>query len=94
MIISVIAKLHYDWVESMGWHNKTPLEYVALIASEIGEAANECRGETPTEDLGSELADIVLRVLDFAKVQGIDIEEEIRLKMIINEKKGKKGRVK
>lgn len=28
-------------VERMGWHNKTVLEALALIASEVGEAVNE-----------------------------------------------------
>lgn len=33
MNINDIAKANYDWVEAMGWHNKTPLEALALIAS-------------------------------------------------------------
>ncbi len=50
MNISEIAQKQYDWVERMGWHNKFPLEALALIASEVGEAVNECRGEEPTDD--------------------------------------------
>lgn len=74
-IHSIAARAH-AWVESVGWHNKTDLEALALIISEIGEAANECRGE-PTPLLGSELADIVLRVADLAVCRGIDLESEI-----------------
>ena len=41
MDINDIATRHYEWVEQMGWHNKTVLEALALIASEVGEAAAE-----------------------------------------------------
>lgn len=79
----------------MEWHNKTHLEYLALIVSEAAEAMNECRGVSPTEKLGSELADVILRTLDFAVVCGIDIEAEVLAKMAHNKVAGKKpGRVK
>lgn len=93
MDINLIAENQYHWVERMGWHNKTPLEALALIASEVGEAVNECRGETPTPELGSELADIVLRVADLAHWQGIDLAAAITEKMAINEARGTRGRV-
>lgn len=94
MNISEIAKRQFAWVEEMGWHNKTPLEYLALIASEIGESVNECRGSQPTEKLGSELADIILRTVDFAEVCGIDIAAEIESKMAKNLANGTRGRSK
>lgn len=94
MRISTTAKQIHDWVEKMGWHNKTPLECLALIASEVGEAVNECRGDKPTGKLGVELADITLRVFDLAVSQGIDIEAEIKTKMAINRAQGTRGRVK
>jgi NTP pyrophosphatase (non-canonical NTP hydrolase) len=90
--IGAIADRHYDWVERMGWHNKTVLEALALIASEIGEAVNECRGDVPTPAFGSELVDIILRTLDLAKWQKVDIEKEIAAKMAINEARGTRGR--
>jgi len=95
LTLKQITEKHYAWVERMGWHKSTTkvLELLALVASEVGEAVNECRGEKPTEALGSELADIILRVCDLAKLQGIDIEEEIERKMVANEQRGNKGRV-
>lgn len=90
--IGHMAKVQHNWVERMGWHNKTVLEALALIASEVGEAVNECRGEEPTEKLGEELADIILRTLDLAEWQGIDIEKAITDKMAINEVRGTRGR--
>lgn len=66
-----IARLQYEWVERMGWHNKTVLEALALIVSEVGEAADECFG--PTAAFGEELADVVLRTADLAHWQKIDL---------------------
>lgn len=89
-----IATQHYNWVEDMGWHGKaTPLELLALIASEIGEAVNECRGKEPTDKLGSELSDIILRTLDMSLVLGIDIEKELLNKIQANKMRGSKGRI-
>jgi NTP pyrophosphatase (non-canonical NTP hydrolase) len=90
--INNIAAKQYDWVERMGWHNKTVLEALALIASEVGEAVNECRGEAPTQEFGTELADIILRVADLAHWQGIDLAAVIADKMAVNEARGTRGR--
>lgn len=87
-----LAAKQFDWVERMGWHNKTVLEALALIGSEVGEAVNECRGDEPTEKLGEELADIILRTLDLAKWLGLDIEGEVLKKMAVNEVRGTRGR--
>jgi NTP pyrophosphatase (non-canonical NTP hydrolase) len=92
--IKQLSAQHFDWVEKMGWHNKTPLEALALVASEVGEAVNECRGEKPTDAFGEELADIVLRVMDLAYWQGVDLEQEIVNKIAKNELRGNRGRLK
>lgn len=95
MELNEISKQHHAWLTEMGWVGvTTPLEQIALICSEIGEAANECRGEKPTDKLGSELADIILRVLGLAENQGIDMEKEIAVKMASNRDKGTRGRLK
>jgi NTP pyrophosphatase (non-canonical NTP hydrolase) len=94
MNINEVAKQNYLWVEKMGWHNKTPLEALALVASEVGEAINECRHEQPSEAFSEELADIILRVLDLAHWQNIDMEKELALKMAKNERRGNRGRIK
>lgn len=92
MEINELAAKQYDWVERMGWHNKTVLEALALIASEVGEAVNECRGDKPSSEFGTELADIILRVVDLAHWQGIDLSATIKNKMRINEDRGTRGR--
>ena len=87
--------VHYAWLVKVGWAGKrTPLEDLALIASEVGEAANECRGDKPLENFGEELADIVLRVFGTAYQNNIDIEAEILKKMEKNDQQGNKGRIK
>jgi NTP pyrophosphatase (non-canonical NTP hydrolase) len=90
--VSQLCQRQFDWVERMGWHNKTVLEALALIASEVGEAVNECRGDQPTENFKTELADICLRTFDLAQSQGIDLMGAILAKMDLNELNGTRGR--
>lgn len=82
--LNAIGAKHTVWVEAMGWHNKTVLESLALIASEIGEAAAECLGqdvlllvEVQKEKFAEELADIILRTTDLAQTEGVNLNEEV-----------------
>lgn len=77
MQFNELATAHCQWIEAMGWHNKTQLETLALIASEIGEAFAECASPAPSDAFGEELADIALRVMDLACTRGIDIDAEL-----------------
>ena len=52
------------------------------------EAVNECRGDSPTEAIGGELADVVLRTIDLAVWLGIDIQAEVLAKKKLNEERG------
>lgn len=92
--IANVAKVHNAWLVAMGWDKTTPLEQLAMITSEIGEAVNECRGKVLTPELGSELADIVLRTFGMSEQFGYDIQAEIFKKMEVNLKRGTRGRVK
>jgi|TARA_R110000782_G_C14819221_1_gene413847 NTP pyrophosphatase (non-canonical NTP hydrolase) len=93
LTINGTAKAQCEWVERMGWHNKTVLEALALIGSEVGEAVNECRMGKPSEKFGEELADIILRTLDLSVTTGVNIEQAIIDKMALNETRGTRGRV-
>lgn len=75
--LNAISEVHYDWVERMGWHNKTVLESLALIASELGEAAGECVGTFNCARFGEELADVILRVADLAKTEEVNLNAEV-----------------
>ncbi len=82
MNLNLLAKQHYEWVEAMNWHNKTVLEALALIASEIGESAFEHLDSTPTNHFGEELADIMLRTLDLGCWQNVNMDKEVEHSVI------------
>lgn len=88
MNFSVIAERHYAWLRRMGYTTATPLESLALITSEIGEAANECRHGEPSAQFGEELADIILRTIGLARRFNIDIEALMLAKIEKNEASG------
>lgn len=72
------AKLHYDWVDEMGWHGTPIMALIALIGSEIGEAAYEALN--PIQDsnnMGEELADICLRIMDLFYSHNVDIDKKV-----------------
>lgn len=82
---NTIGRHHFDWVEEMGWHNKTPLEAIALIFSEIGESAGECLHNRPTPKFGEELCDIILRITDLAITTNVNLNAETsNLKLVWN----------
>lgn len=72
------------------------LSKLMLITTEVAEAAEDVRtGAMRTvmsdsgkpEGLPSELADIVIRVMDVCGGLGIDLDEEIRLKVAYNRRR-------
>ena len=80
-----LADRHADWLKTMGWwKDKTPLEALMLVVSECGEAANEVRGQVPTERFKAELADIILRTLGIAAEHDINIQQAVLNKMAKN----------
>lgn len=87
-MLATIIERHYRWLVKMGYTTATPLESLALITSEIGEAANECRHGAPGEGFGEELADIVLRTFGLARRLNIDIEALMLAKIEKNEAAG------
>ena len=92
---NTFAKECYKIAKEKGWHEeeRNPLEAMALIVSECGEAI-ECIRDNMMDleadlfgkpvGLPSELADIIIRVADFAIEQGIDLGHALDLKMQYN----------
>ena len=69
------------------------IAWLALVSTEVAEAIDDVRAgrwQTTTnekgkpEGLGSELADIIIRVCDDAGALGIDLEAELRAKLAYN----------
>jgi NTP pyrophosphatase (non-canonical NTP hydrolase) len=81
-----------------GWYsddvpNRTPLEMHMLIVSEVAEATEAVRNGEPSvcyEESGKpageliELADAVIRILDYCQSRGFDLEQAIEIKHSFN----------
>lgn len=81
-----------------GWweQDRNVGEVLALIHSEVSEALEDWRNGLPLDEwyydvndkpegFPTEMADIIIRVLDFCFEKGIDIERAIEAKMEFNE---------
>jgi NTP pyrophosphatase (non-canonical NTP hydrolase) len=61
-------------------------EKLALIHSEVSEILDARRdGDLPKE--AEEVADVLIRVLDYAAWRGIDLDTEVAAKMTVNEQR-------
>ncbi|AGC34413.1 nucleotide pyrophosphohydrolase, MazG [Haloarcula virus HVTV-2] len=72
--------------DEVGEDERSRAKILALIHSEVSEALEADR-EGDDELYAEELADIVIRVLDHAGTEGIDLEAEVERKMEINEER-------
>ncbi len=82
---------------SKGWYDggqRNTGEALMLIVSEVAEAMEEYRAghtywwmDATGKPLGPniEIADVLIRVFDFAGAMGIDLDEAVRMKMAYNE---------
>jgi len=67
---------------------KIDIAELGLVVTEISEAMEECRN-IDNQKLGYELADIIIRVLNFASRKSIDIQSHVIAKHQMNLKRGK-----
>ncbi len=83
----------YNTAKSKGWYDaevkqSTDVERIMLMVTELAEAVEEIRGNKEAvyvkdgkpEGIATELADCVIRVMDYFEHKGWDLEEVIKQK--------------
>lgn len=77
----------HSCARAKGWWDtdflKRPLESIALMHSELSEAAEAWR-KGDAENFQEELADVVIRILDFCGYEHIDLQAAIEKKIKAN----------
>ena len=79
-----------------GWweRDRNPYEMIALMHSELSEAVEWLRnGDKQSDHINAsgcaeEMADCVIRIMDFCEGRGIDLQAAIDAKLVFNEKRG------
>jgi NTP pyrophosphatase (non-canonical NTP hydrolase) len=93
LTIAVLTARMHELVKSKGWYEKdskrpqTPRNLAVSLSIEAAEILEHFQfGEEikDREELGSELADVTLYLLQLASVSGIDLEEAVLKKIEIN----------
>jgi NTP pyrophosphatase (non-canonical NTP hydrolase) len=101
--ISSLQESIHEWARSKGWWDeekqKSFIEALMLVATELGEAVEEYRngkaynltyyeedenGGVKPEGIPSELADVFIRLVDTCAFFGIDLEQAVIEKMLYN----------
>lgn len=96
-MLNELAKAAYDNAVAKGFYNSGEVnvgERIALMHSELTEALEEFRmgyhindvryEDGKPEGLPIELADCIIRILDFCSLTNIDIDKAIEIKMAYN----------
>lgn len=94
--LSALQQRAWEIADDKGFHPGPPgkdtrerAKILALVHSEVSEALEADR-ENDDALYAEELADVVIRVLDHAESEGIDLEHEIEAKMDVNEDRERK----
>ena len=98
--IAELTRIVRAFVDSRDWQQfHTARNLVLALVGEIGELAaefqwigddevvNALQNPTKLEEVGSELADVFIYLLRLADVTGIDLAEELKKKLAINEER-------
>lgn len=72
--IEKLALVHYQFLESRNANKSTELEALGMIASEVGEAVEECINDKLTANFPLEVADIALRSIGLMKRRNVLID--------------------
>lgn len=82
--LSLAKEIHENAVKHGWWEKQRPIPaLLCLIHSEVSEALEAYR-KNDNDNLAEELADIVIRVFDMAEGLGINIQDAVIKKHLIN----------
>ena len=94
MTLTELQKQIFEINKANGWHEseRRPLEYHALITSEVAEATESVRNGEPDywfrenkpEGEAYEIADVIIRCLDYAESKEWNMKELIKQKLEYN----------
>jgi NTP pyrophosphatase (non-canonical NTP hydrolase) len=95
MTLKELQEKSYQQAKDSGWCEKPVgvIEQVALIHSEASEALESYRNKEPTswtdtqrkpQGVGSEYADILIRIGHYATLLNIDLDYEVERKLAFN----------
>jgi NTP pyrophosphatase (non-canonical NTP hydrolase) len=96
---NVVAEQHHEiMVSKKFWETPlTPLEAFMLMVSELGEAGEAFRHGNPPDDkipefsgVEAELADVILRIMDYAEGHGLRVAEALVAKLEYNKSRPEK----
>jgi NTP pyrophosphatase (non-canonical NTP hydrolase) len=76
----------WDGLELHEYGDRNNAEMLMLMVSELGEACEALRKED-WKNVGEELADCVIRIMDFCEGREINLEKEITKKILKNKKR-------
>lgn len=78
-----LAEKAHETAKKKGWweNDRTEGELIALMHSELSEALEAYRKGKGKDAIAEELADTIIRIIDYSEARGIDIEEAVKEKM-------------
>ena len=90
--IDILAENIHDWAKSKGhWDKPNDGEKIALMHAELSEALEGLRHNNPKDEhclefgnVEIELADCIIRILDFCRYKGYDIGSAMNAKTEYN----------
>lgn len=81
--LNEMAEEAHEIAKEKGWweNQRSEGELIALMHSELSEALEAYRREKGKEAIAEELADCIIRIIDYSAARNMDIEAAVKKKM-------------